>query len=81
MLETSDETAALQSLLDASIARSTGHLRWTAHYGSSPFSWGDGTRMYRRRMTWAVAYAFKRDELMRARGVTARPGTAEQCPG
>ena len=27
MLETSEETAALQSLLDASIARATGHLR------------------------------------------------------
>jgi general stress protein 26 len=44
---------------------------WTAHYGSSPFSWGDDIRMYRLRMTWAVAYAFKRDELLRARGVTA----------
>ena len=173
MLETSDETAALQSLLDASIARSTGHLRaiitdertltaeqlvalltgmkvlsvatvtaageprisaldghflhgtwtfstsgtsakakhlaarpavsvahidgeelaffthghadlmqpgperdeveahWTAHYGSSPWSWGDDIRMYRLRMTWAVAYASSRDELLRARGVTA----------
>jgi general stress protein 26 len=173
MLETRDETAALQSLLDASIARATGHLRgiitdertltaeqlvalltgmkvlsvatvtaageprisaldghflhgtwtfgtsgtsakarhlaarpavsvahvdgedlalfthgyadlmqpgperdeveahWTAHYGSSPFSWGDDIRMYRLRMTWAVAYAFERDELLRARGVTS----------
>ena len=44
---------------------------WTAHYGSSPYSWGDDIRMYRLRMTWAVAYAFKRDELLRARGVTA----------
>ena len=44
---------------------------WTAHYGSSPFSWGDDIRMYRLRMTWAVAYAFQRDELLRARGVTA----------
>ena len=43
---------------------------WTAHYGSSPFSWGDDIRMYRLRMTWAVAYAFKRDELLQARGVT-----------
>jgi hypothetical protein len=42
---------------------------WTTHYGSSPFSWGDDIRMYRLRMTWAVAYAFKRDELLRARGV------------
>ncbi len=44
---------------------------WTAHYGSSPWSWGDDIRMYRLRMTWAVAYAFKRDELLRSRGVTA----------
>lgn len=45
-------------------------LHWTAHYGSSPFSWGDDIRMYRLRMTWAVAYAFQRDELLRARHVT-----------
>jgi general stress protein 26 len=44
---------------------------WTAHYGSSPFSWGEDIRMYRLRMTWAVAYAAKRDELLRARHVTA----------
>jgi len=44
---------------------------WTAHYGSSPWSWGADIRMYRLRMTWAVAYAFKREELLRARGVTA----------
>ena len=44
---------------------------WTAHYGSSPFSWGDDIRLYRMRMTWAVAYAFQRDELLRSRGVTA----------
>ncbi|NUS41537.1 MAG: hypothetical protein HOP97_07920, partial [Terrabacter sp.] len=43
------EDPALQSLLDASIARSTGHLRWTAHYGSSTFSWGDDTGMCRLR--------------------------------
>ena len=43
---------------------------WTAHYGSSPWSWADDIRMYRLRMTWAVAYAFKREELLRARGVT-----------
>jgi general stress protein 26 len=42
---------------------------WTAHYGSSPSSWGPDIRMYRLRMTWAVAYAFRRDELLRARGV------------
>ncbi len=44
---------------------------WTAHYGSSPFSWGDDIRMYRLRMTWAVAYAADRDALLQARGVTA----------
>jgi general stress protein 26 len=44
---------------------------WTAHYGSSPWSWGDDIRMYRLRMTWATAYAFNRDELLRSRHVTA----------
>jgi general stress protein 26 len=43
---------------------------WTAYYGSSPWSWGDDIRMYRLRMTWAVAFATRRDELLRARGVT-----------
>lgn len=42
---------------------------WTAHYGTSPFSWGDDIRLYRMRMTWAVAYAFSRDELLRSRGI------------
>jgi general stress protein 26 len=27
---------------------------WTAHYGSSPLSWGDDVRMYRYRPTWMV---------------------------
>jgi general stress protein 26 len=45
---------------------------WTAHYGSSPFSWGDDIRMYRLRMSWATAYAFKRDELLQSRGVRPR---------
>ena len=44
---------------------------WTAHYGSSPWSWGDDVRMYRLRMTWAVAYASDREELLKKRGVTA----------
>jgi general stress protein 26 len=44
---------------------------WTAHYGSSPWSWGDDIRMYRLRMTWAVAYAAAPDELLKQRGVTA----------
>jgi general stress protein 26 len=44
---------------------------WTAHYGSSPWTWGADIRMYRLRMTWVVAYAFQRDELLRKRGITA----------
>jgi general stress protein 26 len=43
---------------------------WTAHYGSSPMSWGDVV-MYRLDPTWMVGYAFKRDELLAERGVTA----------
>ncbi|WP_412743432.1 pyridoxamine 5'-phosphate oxidase family protein [Krasilnikovia sp. MM14-A1004] len=42
---------------------------WTAHYGSSPLSWGDEIRMYRLRPHWMVGYAFKRTELLAARGV------------
>lgn len=58
-------------LIEAGPERDEVDAHWTAHYGSSPYSWGDDIRMYRLRMTWAVAYAFKRDELLRARGVTA----------
>lgn len=29
---------------------------WTAHYGTSPLSWGEDIRMYRVRATWCVAY-------------------------
>jgi general stress protein 26 len=43
---------------------------WTAHYGSSPLSWGDVV-MYRLDPTWMVGYAFQRDELLAARGVPA----------
>ncbi|GAB1644705.1 pyridoxamine 5'-phosphate oxidase family protein [Krasilnikovia sp. MM14-A1259] len=42
---------------------------WTAHYGSSPLSWGDDIRMYRLRPHWMVGYAWKRAELLAARGV------------
>lgn len=44
---------------------------WTRHYDSSPFSWGDDIRMYRLRMTWAVGYAFNRNELLASRGISA----------
>ena len=42
---------------------------WTAHYGSSPLSWGDVV-MYRLEPSWMVGYAWKRDELLAERGVT-----------
>jgi general stress protein 26 len=41
---------------------------WTAHYGSSPLSWGDVV-MYRLDPSWIVGYAWKRDELLSERGV------------
>lgn len=41
---------------------------WTAHYGSSPFSWGDDVRLYRLRMSWAVAYAADPGGLVATRG-------------
>jgi general stress protein 26 len=42
---------------------------WTAHYGSSPLSWGDVV-MYRLEPTWMVGYAWKRDDLLAERGIT-----------
>jgi general stress protein 26 len=42
---------------------------WTRHYGSSPMEWGEDIRLYRYRPTWMVGYAWKRDELLSARGV------------
>jgi Pyridoxamine 5'-phosphate oxidase len=41
---------------------------WTAHYGSSPLSWGD-TVMMRVLPTWMVGYAGDRSALLVARGV------------
>jgi len=43
---------------------------WTAHYGSSPLSWGDVV-MYRLEPTWMVGYAWKRDDLLAERGISA----------
>jgi general stress protein 26 len=42
---------------------------WTAHYGSSPLSWGDVV-MWRLEPTWMVGYAFQRDQLLADRGLT-----------
>ncbi len=47
-----------------------GHL--TEHYGSSPLSWGD-TGLFRLTPSWMVGYAFRREELLTARGVTQEP--------
>ena len=43
---------------------------WTAHYGSSPLSWGDVV-MYRLEPAWMVGYAWKRADLLAERGVPA----------
>lgn len=43
---------------------------WTAHYGSSPLSWGDVV-MYRLDATWMVGYAWKRAQLLADRGISA----------
>lgn len=42
---------------------------WTEHYGGSPLEWGDDIRLYRYTPHWMVGYAFKRDDLMRDRGL------------
>jgi general stress protein 26 len=43
---------------------------WTAHYGSSPLSWGDVV-MWRLDPSWMVGYAWHRDELLAERGIPA----------
>ncbi len=43
---------------------------WTAHYGSSPLSWGDVV-MWRLEPAWMVGYAFRRAELLARRGLPA----------
>jgi hypothetical protein len=50
------------------LAEVDAHL--TAHYGSSPLSWGDVV-IYRLEPSWMVGYAFRRDELLAERGVSA----------
>jgi general stress protein 26 len=42
---------------------------WTGHYGSSPLDWGPDIRIYRHRPHWMVGYAWRRDELLRKRGI------------
>lgn len=42
---------------------------WTRHYGSSPLDWGEDIRFYRYGPTWMVGYAFKREDLLRSRGL------------
>jgi hypothetical protein len=49
---------------------------WTAHYGSSPLSWGD-TVMMRVIPTWMVGYASDRSALLAARGVTEADRTPQ----
>jgi general stress protein 26 len=43
---------------------------WTSHYGSSPLSWGEVV-MWRLEPSWMVGYAFRREQLLAERGVTA----------
>jgi hypothetical protein len=42
---------------------------WTAHYGSSPLTWGPDIRFYDYHPRWMVGYAFRRADLLRERGV------------
>ena len=42
---------------------------WSAHYGSSPLSWGEDIHLFRYRPHWMVGYAWKRAELLAARGI------------
>jgi hypothetical protein len=44
---------------------------WTNHYESSPLSWGEHIVLYRYRPHWMVGYAWKREELLRKRGISS----------
>lgn len=44
---------------------------WTAHYGSSPLTWGADICMYRYRPHWMVGYASNRTELLEKRGIAS----------
>jgi hypothetical protein len=52
------------------LAEVDGH--WTAHYGSSPTSWGDVV-LFRLEPTWMVGYASNRTEVLAKRGVPEDP--------
>ena len=54
---------------DADWAETLDH--WTNHYGSSPLSWGERIVLYRYRPHWMVGYAWKREELLRRRGISS----------
>jgi hypothetical protein len=42
---------------------------WTRHYESSPLEWGPDVRLYDYQSHWMVGYAWKREELLRQRGL------------
>jgi len=44
---------------------------WTNHYGSSPLSWAERIVLYRYRPHWMVGYAWKREEVLRKRGISS----------
>jgi hypothetical protein len=52
---------------DPAYTATLGH--WTAHYGSSPLSWGEDVRLYRFRPQWMVGYAADRAALRANFGV------------
>lgn len=44
---------------------------WTAHYGTSPLSWGEDVWMYRFRPHWMVGYVADRAGLLAERGIAS----------
>jgi hypothetical protein len=56
---------------DDTWAETIGH--WTAHYGTSPLTWGEDIRMYRLRPHWMVGYAADRTGLLTRRGLAGPP--------
>lgn len=59
----------VEEVAESDDAREETLAHWTAHYGSSPLTWGEDIRLYRYRPAWMVGYAWKRHELFAERGI------------
>ncbi len=63
----------VQEVADADADHDETLDHWIRHYGSDPHTWGEDIRLYRYVPTWMIGYAWKREELLAARGITPQP--------